>query len=58
MTTLQNVNKKVNAVIEWILNVQPLLNQEFRQKLEDELVADLKYYKDSRGNTLKIEVIN
>jgi len=58
MTTLQNVNKKVNAVIEWILNDMQLLNQSARQKLEDELVADLKYYKDIRGNTLKIEVIN
>ena len=56
MTTIEQVNKKINILIEWILNDHPFINRQ--KKLEDLLVADLKYYKDSHGNTLRIEVID
>jgi len=56
MVTIEQVNKKINILIEWILNEHPFINS--TPKLEDKLVADLKYYKDSYGNTLKIEVID
>lgn len=58
MPTIEQINKKVNTVIEWILNTMPLLNSDTRKKLESMLVCNLRYYKDSHGNTLKIEVID
>ena len=56
MPTIEQINKKVNTVIEWILNTMPLLNSDTRKKLESMLVCNLRYYKDSHGNTLKIEI--
>jgi len=53
-----NLNKKINVIIEWILNEHPLLNKQYKDKLEGMLIGNLKYYKDSHGNTLRIEVIN
>jgi len=50
------MKSKIDIVIEWILNDMELLNKEAKQKLEDKLIGRLKYYKDSYGNTLRIEV--
>ena len=49
------VNKKINEVIEWLLNDLPLLNNDTRKKLEDNL-EDLAYITDLNGNNLRIEV--
>jgi len=52
------MTSKINAVIEWLLNDVPLLNKDVKQKLEDKLIANLIYYKDDKGSTLKIRVID
>jgi len=54
----ERLNKKINAIIEWILNDHPLLNKQFRDKLASMFDGNLKYYKDSHGNTIRIEVID
>ena len=56
MTTIEKVNRKINILIEWILNDHPFINRQ--PKLENELIEHLKYYKDSHGNTLRIDVID
>ncbi len=48
-------NKKINIVIEWLLNDLPLINQEIRSKLEDKL-ENLAYITDIKGKTIRIEV--
>ena len=58
MTTIEQVNRKVNDVIEWILNEHQLINKGVLDKLEDMLIGNLRYIKDRYGNTLKIEVID
>jgi len=50
-------DRRLKALIEWILNDLPFLNQDIKQKLEDKLITDLLYYKDGYGNTIRIEVI-
>ena len=52
------INKKINHIIEWILNDMPLLNNDARRKLEADLVGNLRYIKNIDGRTLKVEVID
>ena len=57
-SNFHRLESKVDAIIEWILNDHPLLNKSYRDKLEHMLGGNLRYYKDSSGNTLRTEVIS
>ncbi len=47
---------KIDIVIEWLLNDLQLINQDVRQKLENELIGKLRYYKDSNETTIRVKV--
>jgi len=58
LTRYDHLNKKINAILEWILNDHPLLNKVYRDKLEGMLEGNLRYIKNIDGKTLKVEVID
>ena len=58
LTRYNHLNKKINVIIEWILNDHPLLNKDYRDKLEGMLEGNLRYIKNIDGRTLKVEVID
>jgi len=50
MVDIDEVNDKINTVIEWLLNDLPLLNQSTKDKLLDELPL-MSYDIDDEGRT-------
>jgi len=54
MVELDEVNRKINAVIEWLLNDLPLINEGIKNKLLDELPL-MSYDIDDEGRTVMLD---